>query len=124
MRWRGTEHPGVLSDLARLHATLGEFDQARELISRARRLLVERTRARRPLGLVTRWSAEVEIMARDLAAGERELRAALELALDMGERDQVSQIGADLSRVLSRQGNADEAGRVAALSIDHAPARA
>lgn len=122
VRWRGTEHPGVLADLARLRAMLGEFDQARELIARAKRLLVERTRARRPLGLVTRWSAEVEILARDLVVGERELRAALKLALDMEERDQVSQIGADLSRVLSRQGRTDEADRFAALSTDHAPA--
>lgn len=122
VRWRGTEHPGVLADLARLRAMLGEFDEARELIARARRLLVERTRARRPLGLVARWSAEVEILACDLEAGERELRAGLALALDMGERDQISQIAAGLSRILSLRGSAKEAARFASVSTHHAPA--
>jgi DNA-binding SARP family transcriptional activator/tetratricopeptide (TPR) repeat protein len=122
VRWRGTEHPGVLADLARLRAMLGEFDEARELIAGARRLLAEQTRARRPLGLVSRRAAEVEIMAGDLAAGERALRAALELNLAMGERDMVSQISASLSRLLSIRGDSEEAARFASISMDHAPA--
>jgi DNA-binding SARP family transcriptional activator len=121
VRWRGTENPGVLTDLAVLRSMLGEVDEGRELITRARRLLVERTRARRPLGGVARRAAEVEIMAGDLAAGERELRVALELGRDMGERDQVSQIAASLSRVLSERGATEEAARFASVSADHAP---
>jgi DNA-binding SARP family transcriptional activator/tetratricopeptide (TPR) repeat protein len=120
-RWRGTENPGVLADLAVLRSMLGEFDEARELIDRARRLLVERMRARRPLGGVARRAAEVEIIAGDLATGERELRAALDLGLEMGERDQVSQIAASLSRALSMRGATEEAARFGALSADHAP---
>jgi DNA-binding SARP family transcriptional activator/class 3 adenylate cyclase/tetratricopeptide (TPR) repeat protein len=123
VRWRGTENPGVLADLAVLRSMLGEVDEGRELITRARRLLVERTRARRPLGAVARRAAEVEIMAGDLAAGERELRVALELGHDMGERDQVSQIAASLSLVLSVRGATEEAARFASLSADHAPAQ-
>lgn len=123
MRWRGTENPGVLADLAGLRSMLGEFDQARELITRARRLLVERTRARRPLGAVARRAAEVEIIAGDLAAGERELRGALELGSDMGERDQVSQIAARLSHILSVRGDTEKAASYASLSAGHAPAQ-
>jgi tetratricopeptide (TPR) repeat protein len=123
VQWRGTENPGVLADLAVLRSMLGEVDEGRGLIARARRLLVERTRARRPLGAVARRAAEVEIMAGDLAAGERELRVALELGSDMGERDQISQIAASLSRVLSVRGAAEEAARLASVSADHAPAQ-
>ena len=123
MRWRGTENPGVLADLAALRSMLGEFDEAREHIDRARRLLAERMRARRPLGAVARRAAEVEIIAGDFAAGERELRNALELGHEMGERDQVSQIAATLSLVLSVRGATEEAATFASLSADHAPAQ-
>jgi DNA-binding SARP family transcriptional activator/class 3 adenylate cyclase/tetratricopeptide (TPR) repeat protein len=122
VRWRGTENPGVLADLAVLRSMLGEVDEARQLIVRARRLLVERTRARRPLGAVARRAAEVEIVAGDLHAGEGELRAALEMARDMGERDQISQIAASLSRTLSVRGATEEAADLASLSADRAPA--
>jgi tetratricopeptide (TPR) repeat protein len=122
VRWRGTENPGVLADLAVLRSMLGEVDEARQLIVQARRLLVERTRARRPLGAVARRAAEVEIVAGDLHAGEGELRAALEMARDMGERDQISQIAASLSRTLSVRGATEEAADLASLSADRAPA--
>ncbi len=122
VRWRGTENPGVLADLAVLRSMLGEVDEARQLIVQARRLLVERTRARRPLGAVARRAAEVEIVAGDLHAGEGELRAALEMARDMGERDQISQIAASLSRTLSVRGATEEAADLASLSADGAPA--
>jgi DNA-binding SARP family transcriptional activator/class 3 adenylate cyclase/tetratricopeptide (TPR) repeat protein len=122
VRWRGTENPGVLADLAVLQSMLGEVDEARQLIIRARRLLVERTRARRPLGAVARRAAEVEIIAGDLAAGERELSTAIELGREMGERDQVSQIAASLSRILSAQGATEKAAKFASLSEDDAPA--
>ncbi|HKH15570.1 MAG TPA: BTAD domain-containing putative transcriptional regulator, partial [Solirubrobacterales bacterium] len=92
--WRGMEHPLVLCELAGLRAMRGEFDEARELIARARRLLVERIHARRPLMFATRSSASVEILAGDLAAGERELRRALRMALEMREREWVSQFAA------------------------------
>ena len=121
-RWRGTENPGVLADLAVLRSMLGEFDEAHELIDRARRLLVERMRARRPLGGVARRAAEVEIIAGDFAAGERELRNALELGREMGERDQISQIAASLSRILSIRGATEEAAKFASLSEENAPA--
>lgn len=120
--WRGTEHPGVLADLAHLRSMLGAFDEARELNARARRLLAERIRARRPLGGIAKRCAEVEILTGDLTAGERELRTALEVNAAMQERDPVSQITALLSRILSGQGRTSEAARFARLSKAHAPA--
>ncbi|MGH2368336.1 MAG: ATP-binding protein, partial [Chloroflexota bacterium] len=120
--WRGMEHPMVLCELAGLRAMLGDFHEARELIARARRLLVERIRGRRPLTFVSgRASASVELLAGDLAAAERELRVALPMALEMREREWVSQFAASLSRVLSIQG-AGEAERFSALSFEAAPA--
>jgi DNA-binding SARP family transcriptional activator/tetratricopeptide (TPR) repeat protein len=121
--WVGdTEHPGVLADLARLHAMLGEFGQARELTDRARWVVVERLRVRRSRAVVAHRTAHVEILAGDLAAAESELRTALAIATDMGEREQVSQVAADLARVLAARGADAEAAARAALSREQAPA--
>jgi DNA-binding SARP family transcriptional activator/class 3 adenylate cyclase len=119
--WRDREHPGVLSELGSLQAMLGEFDRARELGARARRLFLERIRARRPLMFVAQSSGAVEILAVDFASGERELRGALDMALGMEERDQVSQIAAALSQVLSTLGRSGEAERFASMSMETAP---
>lgn len=121
--WVGkTQHPGALFQLAVLRAMLGEFDQARRLAGNARQVVVEQLRVRRSLAAVAHRTAEVEVMAGDLAAAEPELRTALAIALDIGERDQVSQSAADLSRVLAAQGNTAEAATFAALSREQAPA--
>jgi DNA-binding SARP family transcriptional activator/tetratricopeptide (TPR) repeat protein len=117
-----TLHPPVLLEVATLHAMIGEFDEARELIARARRLLQERERVRRPLMFVAHSSGAVEILAGDLASAEGELRAALQMALDMGERDELSQVAAILSLIQTGKGDFDEAGRLAALSAHHASA--
>jgi len=119
--WRGMDHPLVLCELAGLRAMLGDFDRARDLIIRARRLLVERIRARRPLMFAAGSSASVEILAGDLAAAERELRTALQMAREMQEREWVSQFAAGLSRMLSIQGS-EEAERFSTLSFETAPA--
>jgi tetratricopeptide (TPR) repeat protein len=117
-----TLHPPVLLEVATLRAMIGEFEEARELIARARRLCQERERVRRPLMFVAHSSGAVEILAGDLASAERELRAALQMALDMGERDGLSQVAASLSLILTGKGEFDEAGRLAALSAHHASA--
>jgi hypothetical protein len=119
--WRDMDHPLVLCELAGLWAMLGDFDEAGNLIARARRLLVERIRARRPLMFAAGSSVSVEILADDIAAWERELRTALQMALEMREREWVSQFAAGLSRVLSIQGS-EEAKRFSALSFETAPA--
>jgi tetratricopeptide (TPR) repeat protein len=116
------EHVGVLTDLARLKAMRGEFDEARELAARARRQVLERIRVRRPLTVLAHRSAEIEILAGDLTAAERTLHQVIEVALDIGERDQTSQIAAELARVLSARGAMEEAARFAVLSQEQAPA--
>ncbi|HSI93057.1 MAG TPA: BTAD domain-containing putative transcriptional regulator [Jiangellaceae bacterium] len=119
---RETEHPGVLADLARLHAMLGNFDQARQFATRARWVVVERLRVRRSLAVVAYRTAEAEVLAGDPAAAERELRTALEITLAMGERDHAAQTAADLARVLAASGRRTEAATYAAVSREQAPA--
>jgi ATP/maltotriose-dependent transcriptional regulator MalT len=121
LRSSRTEHAGVLSDLARLRAMVGEFEAARELIARARRDLTERLHVRRALTFLAHHGANVEVMAGDLAAAERILRPALELARDVGESDQVSQLASTLSSVLSGRGEVAEAVRFADIGRRHAP---
>jgi DNA-binding SARP family transcriptional activator len=122
-RWRRDMlHPGVLCELAHLRAMAGEFDEARDLVSRARRFIVERLRLRRPLMWAARSSAAVEILTGNQGGAERELRLALEMALAFDERDVVSKIAARLSRCLSARGAPEEAERFATMSFDHAPA--
>jgi DNA-binding SARP family transcriptional activator/class 3 adenylate cyclase len=118
---QGMFHPGVLCELATLHAMEGEFDEARDMLARARRDMVERWRLRRPLMWATRSSAAVETLAGDIDGSERELRAALEMALDFRERDPAAKIAAGLSRVLFARGRWNEAGEFATRSKEYAP---
>jgi hypothetical protein len=69
-----------------------------------------------------RSSASVEILGGDLNSAERELRAALKLALEFRERNEISKIAAGLSRLLSGRDEAQEAERLARMSFDFAPA--
>jgi DNA-binding SARP family transcriptional activator/tetratricopeptide (TPR) repeat protein len=115
-------HPGVLCELATLHAMEGQFDEARDMIARARRDMVERWRFRRPLMWAARSSAAVETLAGDIDGSERELRAALEMALNFREREPAAKIAADLSRVLLVQSRSNEADGFATKSREYAPA--
>ena len=98
----------VMCTLAQLRAMNGEFDQARSLCRRGRGLL-------RDLGQgVTAAStgvdlAQVELLAGDLVAAEREVRADYEFLTRMGETYFLSTLAALLSRVVRDQGRDDEA---------------
>jgi tetratricopeptide (TPR) repeat protein len=118
---RGTEHPGVLTELALLSAMVGRFDEARGLNEHARRILADQQRVRRLLRFVAHSNATVELLAGQIAAAEQELRAALELARETWERDPLSQTAARLAAVLRTQGQSDEAARFALLSEQAAP---
>lgn len=120
---RVPDHAGVLSDLGRLRAMLGEFDIARTLIARARRDIIERMHVRRALTFIAQHAAVVEMMAGELTAAERTLRPALELARDVSERDQISQLAATLSRVFSARGDAAAAAEHLEVARQHAPAQ-
>jgi tetratricopeptide (TPR) repeat protein len=117
----GREHPMVLSELAVLRAMRGEIDDARALIDRARALALERMRGRSPMLIVARARGSVELAAGDLGAAEHELYLALDLARDAGLRDSVAQTAARLS-LLAVQRDPAEAGLLASVSRDNAPA--
>ena len=118
---RGMFHPGVLCELATLRAMEGELGEARDMIARARRDMVERWRFRRPLMWAARSSAAVETLAGDLEGSERELRVALQLALRFREREPVARIAAGLSRILSMRDRSSEADGFATMSMEYAP---
>ena len=118
---RGMFHPGVLCELATLHAMEGKFDEARAMLARARRDMVERWRLRRPLMWAARSNAAVGALAGDLDSSERELRVALEMALDFRERDPAARIAAGLSRVMLVRGRWREADGFATRSKEYAP---
>jgi DNA-binding SARP family transcriptional activator len=117
----GREHPMVLSDLAILRAMLGDIDSARVLIDRARTLALERMRGRSPMLIMASAGASVELAADDLGAAERELRVALDLARDVGLRENIAQTAARLS-LLAVERDPEQAELLASLSRENAPA--
>ncbi|HEY3009942.1 MAG TPA: BTAD domain-containing putative transcriptional regulator, partial [Micromonosporaceae bacterium] len=116
------EHIGVLAAMGNFKAMLGDFERARELVAHAQHVLRERLRLPRPRLFVGLRTAEVEVLAGNPEAAERALRPALDVALMVGDREQASQIAAELSLLLSRRGASDEAARAATLAADQAPA--
>ena len=98
----------ILCMLAQLRAMNGEFDEARALYRRGRGLLRELgqgvSAASTGIDL-----ARVELLAGDLAAAEREVRADYEFLERQGETYFLSTMAALLSRVVRDQGRDDEA---------------
>jgi len=118
----GVEIPGVCTALGLSFAMAGRFDEAREMADRARWTLEERMRVKRLLKFVATHRGAIERLAGDLAAAEREFRAALEIDRAVGEeRDDRSQTAARLAFVLWRQGRDGEADRMAEISASSAP---
>lgn len=121
LTWRGQRNAAVLPVLGQLHAMAGEFEMAREMIGQARTILIETARARRPLSLVGRRAADVEILAGDLLSAERELRKTLDLDLEMHLREETSLIASMLSTVLIEQDRFDDAEPLIDISHENAP---
>jgi tetratricopeptide (TPR) repeat protein len=115
------EHPIVLSSLATLRAMRGKIDDARDLLERARELVLERMRGRSPMMILALDRASVELAARDIDAAERELEVALELARAGRLRDTIAQTAARLSLVVLQR-DPGRAEALATLSRDNAPA--
>jgi len=118
---RGSEHPGVMMELAMLHAMTGAFADARALNERARTAFIERIRVRRMQMFLAQSTAIVELLAGDRGAAERELRVALDFANESEERDHISQCAARLASVVRANGRSEEAARYASLSTEAAP---
>ena len=106
--------PAFLVSLGGLHAMCGRFDEARRLLGQGRSLFEE-------LGLKV-WvagmalvSADVELLARDAEAAERDLRVAYEALERMGDRGLLSAVAAQLGRALCAQERHTEAERFAQI---------
>jgi len=105
----------ILGALSHLEAMRGNIDRARHLYTRSRSSLAE-------LGwnlqaaFTSIVSGEVEMLAGDPAAAERELRADYVTLDRMGERNYISTTAAFLSEALYQQGRFDEAAEFAAIS--------
>ncbi len=106
--------PAFLVSLGGLHAMCGRFDEARRLLGQGRSLFEE-------LGLKV-WvagmslvSADVELLARDAEAAERDLHVAYEALERMGDRGLLSAVAAQLGRALCAQERYDGAERFAQI---------
>jgi class 3 adenylate cyclase/tetratricopeptide (TPR) repeat protein len=98
----------VMSLLSGLRAMQGEFEAARDLYTRARLMLEELGRSV-VAASTSQQSCRVELLARDPAAAERELRRDFEELEEMGERYFLSTAAGELARAVYAQGRYDEA---------------
>jgi predicted ATPase/class 3 adenylate cyclase len=106
---------GALRAVASLTARLGEFQEARNLLARAREAYDE-------LGMRLVASAigafgycDIEMLAGDYAAAERELRSGFAALEEMGEKGYLSGVAGFLASALYAQGAYDEAERYAEI---------
>lgn len=118
----GIKHPGALAGLALLAAMTGDMAGARATVAEARQIVREQFRLPRPLIFIGQCQAAIEQLAGDDLAAEQALRFALDLARQVCERDDVCHLAANLSLLLSRHGEVDEAAAMAALASEQAPA--
>lgn len=93
-------------------AMLGDFDEARELSNRAKALLAEFRGELTLAAGAPQVDAEIELLADNPAAAERELRTGYQRLKKMGERSFLSTIAALLSRAQHALGKAAEAERL------------
>jgi tetratricopeptide (TPR) repeat protein len=109
----------ILCTVAQLRAMNGQFDQARALSRRGRDLL--RTLGQGVLAASTGLDiAQVEYLAGDLAAAERELQSDHDFLEDAGESYFLPTMTALLSRLVRDQGRDDEAMRLSEAAASSA----
>ncbi len=99
----------ALASRAELEAMLGHFDSARDLIGRARSLAEELGLEATLAAQVATGVGEIELLAGDPAAAERELRPACETLERIGELGYLSSAAPPLADALYLQGRDDEA---------------
>jgi predicted ATPase/class 3 adenylate cyclase len=107
----------VLCVLAHLRAMQGDFDEARDLYTRARALLEELG-----VAVVAAWtsleSSAVEMLAGEPARAEERLRPDYEALTGMGEKFFLPLLTALLARSVLAQGRPEEAAEIAGTAID------
>jgi class 3 adenylate cyclase/tetratricopeptide (TPR) repeat protein len=94
--------------LAGLKAMSGDLDHGRELCSRGKRTLAELGQERRVVGIEV-VAARIEVMAGEPAAAESEFRSAYATLDEIGDKNVLSTVAAELSDVLYAQGRYDDA---------------
>ena len=104
---------GVARYLAPLEARRGNFEEARELAAQARGAFDELGMELLGQAATTLAYGEVELLAGDYQAAERELRAGAEALEVMGERGYRSSVDAFLARAVHRLGREEEAEELA-----------
>jgi predicted ATPase/class 3 adenylate cyclase len=111
----------VLCVLAHLRAMEGDFDEARELYTRARGLLDELG-----VAVLAAWtsseSSAVEMLAGDPSRAEERLRPDYETLMKMGEKFSLPLLAALLARSVLAQGRFEEAAQLAFTAAEFADA--
>ena len=105
----------VMSLLSGLRAMQGDFATARDLYTRARLMLEEFGRSV-VAASTSQQSCRVELLAREPAAAERELRRDFEVLEEMGERYFLSTAAGELARAVYAQGRYAEAEELTQLA--------
>jgi hypothetical protein len=105
----------VVPYLGGLHAQVGLFSEARELVTEAERTY-EELGARTSAVHVGTVRADIELLAGNLSAAERTLRAQCEYLLQERDRTHLAVRAAKLAETLYRQGRVDESEEWASLS--------
>jgi ATP/maltotriose-dependent transcriptional regulator MalT len=105
----------ALRALAGLRALEGHFDEARGLLADSRAIL-EDLGLRVTAAAAAETAAQVEVLAGDLVAAERELRAGYDRLQDMGRTSNLPILAALLAQTLYAQGRDEEALRYSETS--------
>jgi len=110
----GYEAP-ALRALAWVRAMQGRFEEARDLVQRARAILEELGLRLRSM-FVSETAGAIEVLAGDPVAAEREWRAGFDAAVEMGEQGFQSTVAALLAHSLIEQGRTAEAEEMVSVS--------
>jgi tetratricopeptide (TPR) repeat protein len=97
-------------------AEIGRFEEARDLIDRARALLDDAALTVWRFGPLAQFAGWVELLAGDAVAAERELRAGYDELTKIGEAAWLSTVAAILAEALYIHGRDDEAAELTVAS--------
>ena len=109
----------TLRALAGLKAMVGQFEEARSLVDRARTIF-EDLGLRLRAGFVSSTAGFVEMLAGDPVTAERELLAGYETMDQLGERGYLATVGGMLAQAIYAQGRYDQAEKFVRISKDAA----
>jgi ATP/maltotriose-dependent transcriptional regulator MalT len=110
----------ALVALAVFDAGLGRFDEARDLVARAKTVLQEVALTVWLAGPIAQFAGWVELLAGDPAAAERELRWGYDKLREIGELSWLSTVAGILAEAVYLQGRYDEAEELTRVSEETA----